>query len=89
MRVGHWHTQRQEVDHSIPHGEPGYIKQPYLKEVRFDSDKDYTGLLHGFGVKGEHEEMYCFALVEKSDGTFDTPSVTIIQLLTPTLSGPA
>lgn len=81
VRVGHWHIQRQEVDHSIKHGDPGYIKQPYLKEVRFDTASDYIGKLHGFGVEGEQEELYCFALVEKPDGTFATPSATVIQLL--------
>jgi len=73
-------------------GAEGHIKKPYIKELRFDGDKDYTGLLHGFGTEGEFGEggeQTVVAIVERPDGTFDTPSVNTIQLLTPTLSGPA
>lgn len=80
VKVGHWH-------HEAAQWEGGVCVKQKVKEVRYD----YIGLLHGFGVEGEAAvEMYAFALVEKADGTFDTPSVTVIRLITPTtLSGPA
>lgn len=76
VRVGHWHLEAAQWEGGV------CVKQK-VKEVIYD----YEGLLHGFGVEGEQDETYCFALVEKPDGTFDTPSVTAIQLVTPTLSG--
>lgn len=76
VQVGHWH-----IEH--PLWERGVLVKPWLKEVRFDNpEKDYTGLLHGFLTEGTSDEgLSACALVEKSDGTFDTPSVTIIKLI--------
>lgn len=77
IRVGYWHYQSAKW-------EDGRLVAPRVKEVRFDNDKCYEGLLHGFGTEGdfgEGGEFAIVALVEKADGTFDTPTVNVIQLI--------
>lgn len=85
VRVGYWFIQRQEVNWQIPPGQEGHITKPFVREVRFDKPEVcYEGLFHGFGVEGDFSEggEFCIcALVEKPDGTFDTPSVNTIQLI--------
>lgn len=44
----------------------------------------YTGLLWGFGEEGDSDEHCICALVEKPDGTFDTPVASAVKLDTPT-----
>jgi hypothetical protein len=75
VRVGHWHYEAAEYKgHEI-------IK-PRVKEVRFDNpDTDYEGTLQGFGTEGDGNELCIVALVEKPDGTFDTPSANTIQII--------
>jgi hypothetical protein len=83
VRVGHWHHENAEY-------KDGYCVKAAVRKVRFDGPNDLTGLLYGFCVEQDGNESCCVALVEKPDGTFATPSVTVIQLLNPTtLSGPA
>lgn len=84
VEVGHWHVENGTYSTELKK------MVGRVKEVRFDNpDTDYIGLLHGFGVEGEQSEMYCFALIERADGTFDTPSATVLRLICPTsrLSG--
>jgi hypothetical protein len=50
-----------------------------IQELRFDRPTCYEGELLGFGVQGEDSEMFCFALVRKDDGTYDTPSVCCVE----------
>jgi hypothetical protein len=55
----------------------GYI----AKKLCFDNPQSYMGLLHGFSTEDNGDGPFAVAIVEKSDGTFDTPSVTIIQVM--------
>lgn len=74
VEVGHWH-----IEQSVWEG--GVCVKQKIRTLRID----YIGLLHGFGVEGTSEDGMCIcALVEKEDGTFNTPSVTVIRLISPT-----
>ena len=79
VRVGYWFYQAQVMDYTTT---PATITTPRIREVRFDKpDVCYEGVLHGFGVEGDGEERCVVALVEKPNGTFNTPSVNTIQIL--------
>jgi hypothetical protein len=48
-----------------------------------ETSNAYRGLVHGFITETTKDGHTTCALVEKPDGTFDTPSVSVIKLLTP------
>ena len=74
VRVGYWHIEPARY---------GTVTKPRTKELRFDKPEVcYEGNLIGFLVEGEiNEGLVACALVEKPDGTFDTPSVSVVQLI--------
>lgn len=74
VQVGAWH-----IEHAVYLG--GKCIKAKINEVRFDGKNAYVGLLHGFMTEGDVDGMITVALVEKDDGTFFTPSVTVIKLI--------
>lgn len=73
VRIGYWHHEQAKW-------EGGKVVAPRVKEVRFPKDAP-EGYLHGFSTEGDADETCVVALVELADGTFQTPSITVIKTI--------
>ena len=90
-KVGYWFIQHAKYEMQLIAHASGAINNkhveisPRIRELRFDKPETcYSGLLHSIATESDGYEQCVVAIVEKSDGTFDTPSINCIQLITPT-----
>lgn len=75
VMVGEFKTQHSGIDAD---GKP----IPYQRKLVFDTPKSYQGLLLGFATEGDTQEGLCtVGIVQKEDGTFETPWINTIKII--------